>query len=148
MSEQQHTTENAERLTLAKVEAQLAVIPGIQGDDLPTVVVRRTIARVLHEAGMLADVREWTPEDGDTRCQRCGRAYQPWFTDNPLWNEVMGGSAYGGDPGGCLCSTCFADVAERLFPGLVWRFIPEWSGRAAPMDWPTADAPFTGGDRG
>lgn len=85
------------------------------------------------------DARPWQSGDGDTRCQGCGHTYQPWFTDNPLWNEVMGGSAYAGDPGGYLCPRCFAERTETVFPGIVWRFIPEWSGRAAPMDWPAAD---------
>lgn len=84
----------------------------------------RSAVRDLREQ---VTVREWVPEDGDTRCQECGHAYQPWFTDNPLWNEVMGGNAGGGDPGGCLCPRCFADRAERVFPGIVWRVIPEQS---------------------
>lgn len=85
------------------------------------------------------DVREWRPEDGDTRCQECGQTYRPWFTDNSLWNEVMGGSAYDGDPGGFLCSRCFTTRAENIFQGLVWRVIPQWNGRAEAMDWPIAD---------
>lgn len=84
-------------------------------------------------------VRAWRPEDGDTRCQDCGHANLPWFTDNSLWNEVMGGSAYEGDPGGYLCSRCFAVRADAIFPRIVWRFIPQWNGRAEAMDWPTAD---------
>lgn len=76
----------------------------------------------------------------DGVCDECDQSYVPWFTDNSLWNEVMGGSAYlDGDPGGFLCPRCFALRAEGTFPGLVWRVIPQWNGRAERMDWPIAD---------
>lgn len=89
------------------------------------------------------EIREWRPEDGSAWCQDCGRANQSWFTDNGLWNEVMGGSAYDGDPGGCLCARCFMIRAEEgNFPGLTWRVIPQWNGRAEAMDWPIADKGF------
>lgn len=106
---------------------------GFQGDhpDLYAAVERIVAAR---------QARPWRPSDGDSRCQECGHEYEPWFTDNSLWNEVMGGSAYGGDPGGYLCPRCFAIRARDTFPRLVWRFIPQWNGRAEAMDWPTADA--------
>ncbi len=88
---------------------------------------------------MSEDVREWRPEDGSTRCQDCGRVNQSWFTDNSLWNEVMGSSAYDRDPGGSLCARCFMIRAETTFPGLMWRVIPQWNGRAEQMSWPIAD---------
>jgi len=71
--------------------------------------------------------RDWQPGDADTRCQRCGHKYEPWFTDNWLWNRVVGGSGTGYDPGGYLCSRCFAIQAGDIWPNLVWRFVPEWS---------------------
>lgn len=83
--------------------------------------------------------RPWEPGDGDTRCQICGHEYEPWFTDNWLWNTVMGGDPLGGDPGGCLCPRCFADRASRCYSDVVWRFIPEWSGKAPLMDFPARD---------
>jgi hypothetical protein len=46
--------------------------------------------------------RPWRPEDGDTRCQECGRPNPVWFTDHATWNSVMGSEA------GILCPTCFA----------------------------------------
>lgn len=85
-------------------------------------------------ADAINDRRHWRPEDGDTRCQECGFPYHPWFTDNWLWNTVMGGTEHTGDPGGSLCPRCFADRAAKQHPNLVWRFIPEWSGRAPLMD--------------
>lgn len=86
----------------------------------------------------LEDRRPWRPGDGDTRCQGCGFRYQPWFTDNWLWNTVMGGDEFNGDPGGYLCPRCFANKAAEKHPNLVWRFIPEWSGKAPLMDFPAA----------
>ena len=88
-------------------------------------------------------LRRWRPEDGDTRCQHCSYEYQPWFTDNSLWNEVMGGSDCDGDPGGFLCPRCFTEAAEWVHPGLMWRVIPQWNRRAELMDWPASEITAT-----
>lgn len=86
------------------------------------------------------DVRPWKKGDADSRCQRCGQLYAPWFTDNWLWNEVRGGGGDAADPGGFLCPTCFAKDAELHYGrSLIWRFTPEWSGRAPLMDFPKDD---------
>jgi hypothetical protein len=75
-----------------------------------------------------SDVRRpCRPGDGDSRCQECGHTCVPWFTDNWLWNHVVGGPACTDDPGGYLCPQCFMVRAEAAFPGLVWRLFPEWS---------------------
>jgi hypothetical protein len=73
------------------------------------------------------EIRPWRPEDGDSRCQECERTYVPWFTDNWLWNHVMGGPNCTSDPGGYLCPRCFMVRVEQVSPGLVWRLFPEWS---------------------
>ena len=57
--------------------------------------------------------RAWRPEDGDSRCQQCGRPNPIWFAPDRLWNHVVGG-----DPGreaqGVLCPSCFAAKADEL----------------------------------
>lgn len=53
------------------------------------------------------DVREWRPEDGDTRCQQCGQPNPIWWADNAQWNATVGGPDATDDPGGVLCPTCY-----------------------------------------
>lgn len=84
-------------------------------------------ASYLVEGERIADSRPWRRGDGDSRCQSCGHAYAPWFTDNALWNRVTGGPGANDDPGGCLCPRCFIQRAEDVFP-FVWRLVPEWTG--------------------
>lgn len=60
------------------------------------------------------------------RCPECGTDYPAWFTDNPLWNTVLGGPTAMDDPGGMLCPLCFAKKAETVHGPIVWRFIPVW----------------------
>ena len=50
--------------------------------------------------------RPWRPEDGDSRCQECGRANPVWWAEDEVWNLVMGGDAQR-EAGGILCPTCF-----------------------------------------
>jgi hypothetical protein len=60
------------------------------------------------------DVRPWRPEDGDTRCQGCGRPNIIWYTDSELWNRVM-------PDDGVLCLGCFIHRAEAFIGvGSVW----------------------------
>lgn len=75
------------------------------------------------------EIRPWRKGDGDSRCQECGRTYVPWFTDNWLWNHVIGGPSETSDPGGYLCPRCFMVRAEQVYPTLIWRVFPEWSPR-------------------
>lgn len=70
------------------------------------------------------EARPWRPEDGDGRCQACGMEYVPWFTDNALWNAVMGGPDATEDPGGYLCPRCFAQRADSAGHRAVWDFRP------------------------
>lgn len=72
-------------------------------------------------------IEKWKPGDGDTKCQDCHQPYQPWFTDNWIWNLVMGGPEAESDPGGYACPRCFAIRFEKVFANQVWRFIPEWT---------------------
>lgn len=65
----------------------------------------------------MSEQREWRPEDGDTRCQECGFAYEPWVTNDRLWNRVMGG------PNGYLCPRCFGVRAAAHVK--VWHFEAE-----------------------
>lgn len=60
-------------------------------------------------------------------CQDCGRTYEEWFTDDVLWNRVMGGDGTADDPGGLLCPLCFTECAAQDYPGIVWRVIPKWT---------------------
>lgn len=83
-----------------------------------------------HEANALLerlDVKQWTPEDGDGRCQECWRPNPIWHADHAVWNEVMGGE------GGVLCPTCFTARA----PYIIWRLYVDRT--AAPAE--TAPAP-------
>lgn len=61
------------------------------------------------------DVRPWRPEDGDARCQHCGRPNIVWYTDHDLWNRVM-------PDDGVLCIGCFIHRAESgsVPVGSVW----------------------------
>lgn len=61
---------------------------------------------------MSGDVRPWVAEDGDQRCQKCGRPNPCWFAPSDLWNGLVGG-----DPnkptGGVLCPLCFMLLAPH-----------------------------------
>lgn len=62
-------------------------------------------------------LRPWgLPEEsrGDGPCMDCGTFDTPvWFTDNVLWNRIVGGSGTMYDPGGLLCPTCFIRRAQE-----------------------------------
>lgn len=64
---------------------------------------------------------------GDGPCQDCGGENIRWFTDNVLWNEVLGGPEARDDPGGLLCPQCFIKRVDAagLEPS-AWRLLPEW----------------------
>lgn len=98
---------------------------------------RPAAAQRLLDAALLRavdDVRPWRPEDGDTRCQHCGRPNPVWTAPDNVWNAVMG------DDGGVLCPPCFIARAEKT--GLTppsWRVAPRWlirPGHPTPPDKP------------
>lgn len=49
-------------------------------------------------------------------CEKCGQKHAIWFTDNALWNEVIGR-----EPHHFLCPTCFTDIAEKYGIGGRWE---------------------------
>lgn len=63
----------------------------------------------------LAEQERTSRSDGP--CQDCGCMYSPWFTDNVLWNFIMGGPDATDDPGGMLCMSCFT---ARVDGKVVW----------------------------
>ena len=68
---------------------------------------------------------------GDGPCGDCGTSDNiVWFTDNVLWNAVMGGPGTMDDPGGIVCIPCFikrTDTAGLDPTG--WRLTAEWPWR-------------------
>jgi hypothetical protein len=62
---------------------------------------------------------------GDGPCADCGTVDNPvWFTDSVFWNEVLRRT---GHPGGVLCISCFAALADRAgFRPTGWRLTPDW----------------------
>lgn len=58
-----------------------------------------------------------TPHPEDI-CQRCAGANVVWFTDNELWNRVIGES-------GILCPSCFVQMAEAKGINTAWKLTPE-----------------------
>ena len=67
-------------------------------------------------------VREWTPEDGDLRCQKCGHPNVVWFTDATTWNSAMG------NEGGVLCIRCFIGTYESQGEPVIWSLWREHPG--------------------
>lgn len=67
-------------------------------------------------------VREWTPEDGDLRCQKCGHPNVVWFTDATTWNSAMG------NEGGVLCIRCFIGTYESQGDPVIWSLWREHPG--------------------
>jgi hypothetical protein len=66
--------------------------------------------------------------DGDRAS--CGHPNPVWYTDNRLWNEVMGGDPYA-EAGGIVCWACFvlrADerFADRPMQVVAWRLVPDF----------------------
>ena len=57
-------------------------------------------------------VREWTPEDGDLRCQKCGLAH----------------GVLRGDEGGVLCIRCFIGTYESQGEPVIWSLWREHPG--------------------
>lgn len=92
-----------ESIVAARVAAALAehVIPNRRGDTT---------------------VREWTPEDGDLRCQKCGHPNVVWFTDATTWNSAMG------NEGGVLCIRCFVGTYESQGEPVIWSLWREHPG--------------------
>jgi len=59
-------------------------------------------------------------------CDRCDENYPtPWFAPNFLWNIVVGGPGYRGDPGGMLCPNCFIEKAEERGVRAIWKVSAE-----------------------
>ena len=54
-------------------------------------------------------------------CDICSQDYSVWFTDNAVWNYVVGGPDAAYDPGGMLCPRCFTLRAEAAY-----GFRPIW----------------------
>ena len=71
------------------------------------------------------------PMRGDGPCMDCGTLDTPvWFTNNAIWNRVVGG------PDGLLCPICFIRRTETVMTPTGWRLTPEWPVRyreAPPM---------------
>jgi DNA-directed RNA polymerase subunit RPC12/RpoP len=79
------------------------------GDLIPrlTATVR---AAGFRRQGPITDARPWRPEDGDTRCQACGKRNPVWWANNDDWNALM-------PDDGILCPSCYhsrwLEAAER-----------------------------------
>jgi hypothetical protein len=65
------------------------------------------------------DGKPWEPWEGNGPCQDCGGRNVVWFTDSPIWNQVMGGEE------GLLCPTCFIVRAHRAGMAPIWRLVPD-----------------------
>ena len=65
-----------------------------------------------------------TEQWADGGCDECAGENVVWFTDSPLWNEVMKG-----EQGRVLCVHCFVKRAEQMFSPTGWRLSPEWPWR-------------------
>ena len=72
--------------------------------EIPSGESVRPYGTVTDTAG---DIRAWRPEDGDSRCQRCGARNPVWWAENKQWNATVGGPDATEDPGGILCPTCY-----------------------------------------
>lgn len=72
---------------------------------------------------------------GDGPCHDCEtRDNIVWFTENVVWNAVMGGPGTLDDPGGIVCINCFikrADAAGLRPTG--WFLMAEWPWRTVPV---------------
>lgn len=56
--------------------------------------------------------RGWVDFHPETYCHRCGqRNLKAWYTDNSLWNQVMG------DYRGIVCPQCFTELYEEASAG-------------------------------
>lgn len=59
---------------------------------------------------------------GDIPCSKCRTHHNPvWFTDNDIWNEVMGE-----DKAQILCVNCFISRAEKKYNITGWKLLPEF----------------------
>ena len=69
------------------------------------------LAAGFRRQGPITDARPWRPEDGDTRCQVCGRRNPVWWANNEDWNALM-------PDDGILCPSCYhsrwLEAAERV----------------------------------
>ena len=89
----------------------------------------RLAAEVVRLQEQLAAVRTapcsrpWLPQDGDSRCQRCGHVNPPWFTDSETWNRISSDDRYA-----VLCPACFISKADSRGLAMAWRLEPEAPG--------------------
>lgn len=109
-------------LDLDAIRARLTNANSLALDESVARWYRTDVPALLAEVERLW-ARPWKPSDGDSRCQECGMAYEPWVTNDRLWNRVMGGGETSYDPGGYLCPRCFAVRAARHVK--VWHFEAE-----------------------
>jgi hypothetical protein len=89
----------ARKQTSSPEAADLAARQHVADAVLPT--VERLIADARGEK------RPWRPEDGDSRCQKCGAENWPWYVPDDLWNGVVGTEDNPRGEGTILCVTCF-----------------------------------------
>jgi len=89
----------------------------------------------LRDGHVVAALRHafWTYARGyvSETCERCGRPYFLWHTDDALYSEVTGHPLRddGEAPRGLYCPTCFDNAADRL--GIVLKWRPEVLKREA-----------------
>ena len=123
-----------------KTAAGRALIRALREDDgviAPTSFVDSAIAWIAHierEAALAAPAPVTSAEldarlRGDGPCQDCGTPDNiVWFTDNTVWNRVMGGPGTTDDPGGIVCVTCFVKRADAAgLDPTGWQLTPEWA---------------------
>lgn len=91
--------------------------------------------KVLDGRAVPDESKEGGEHHGDGPCMDCGGLnLVVWFTDNVLWNDVVGGPGTTDDPGGLLCIPCFVRRAERRYAMNGWRLVPEWPWPARWME--------------
>ncbi len=71
--------------------------------------------------------------DGDAPCADCGaKENMIWFTDNVIWNAVMGENIVHEEARGkIICPPCFVRRAQLVFNPTGWRLIPEFPWRVS-----------------
>jgi hypothetical protein len=88
-------------------------------EELPTSEQQTRIAR------MLGDLDALLPDERDL-CRECGAVMAaPWFTDNETWNAVMASPEL---KVLIICSGCFINRAETVFPRECWTLRRELPG--------------------
>lgn len=65
----------------------------------------------------------WDLAEGDV-CGECGRQYGVWWTEHPVWNEVVGGCAME-EASGMLCPSCFVALGTAVGMASRWKIMPD-----------------------